>query len=98
MKERLNSNKNNILVTFFSNPEYITPIFNMINLLSDKYNVVVVHRNVAPLNYKYENNIKVYSTGKVLGLGETKHKIYNLMDFVEFIFKIRKEFKKDKIG
>ena len=98
MSENLNNVKPNIVVTFFSNPEHIAPVYDAICLLSKKFNVIVVHRNSESLGYEYPNNVTLYKTGKEIKLNKyNKKTTFELfLEFFEFIYIIRSNLKRNK--
>ncbi len=90
------SKSSNILIAFFSNPEHITPVYDAICFLSEKYNVTVVQRNAIPLNYSYPTNVTIYKVGSGLKHNENTTLVKTIVEYFQFIFKIRILLKQNK--
>lgn len=56
--------KKNILILFYANPDFYPSVINIIALLSDKYQVTVLCRNIKQSGVKYPDGAKVLRLGK----------------------------------
>lgn len=78
-----------ILVAFYSNPEYVSPLIDTITILSKDYKVIVVARDVGNFNYDYPKNVVLYKIGPRCEISNYNIPFYKkIMGYTLFILKI----------
>ncbi|MBI3591466.1 MAG: glycosyltransferase [Candidatus Melainabacteria bacterium] len=86
-----------IIVAFYSNPEYVSPLIDTINILSQEFNVVVIARDVGSFSYKYPQNVFLYIVGPRCDANRLSLPVYKkIIGYFLFILEIYKLIKKEK--
>ncbi len=91
------------LVVVYSHVEFYPPTLNAIEVLSDKYDeVIVLHRDTKESKYDFANNVIVFKSGEFIKINETQSKSYwwklnSFLTFCKSFFRLIKIFKPDLI-
>ena len=88
-----------VIVTFYSNPEYVSPLIDSINILSNEFRVIVVARDVGTFSFKYHKNVFLYVVGPRCDINQFTFPVYKkLYGYFLFILKLFNLIRKENVS
>lgn len=91
------------LVVVYSHVEFYPPTINAIEVLSDKYDeVIILHRNTKVKKYIFADNVKEFISGDFVSINDTQIKSYwwklkSFFSFCKSFYRLIKNYKPDLI-